>query len=121
MVWKADGRVERYRVANVADIGIEKARRNGAWFRTERAAGDNPAEARRGRRAEPLLSEVWGAFLAHHHSPSVGRRSIANDKWRWEKHLAHLAGHPGRPTKAVSNRAPRHRQDGRPRGGILRG
>ena len=92
VVWKVDGRVERYHIGNVADVKTEEARKKAAWFRTEANAGRNPAEARRGRRAEPPLSEVWAAFLTHYENPSAGRKSIQHDKWRYEKHLAALGG-----------------------------
>ena len=91
-VMKVDGRVERYHIGDVADVSTENARSAAATFRAECAAGRNPAEAKRGRRAESLLSEVWAAWLAHHETPSAGRKSIAHDKWRYQKHLAGLAG-----------------------------
>ena len=92
VVWKVAGRVERYHIATCADLPPEKARKKAAWFRAECAEGRNPAEAKRGRRAEATLAEVWEAWLAHHENPTAGRKSIAHDKWRYEKHLAGLAG-----------------------------
>ena len=88
LVRKVGGRTERIRIDAVANLAPEGARKRATALNNEIGEGRNPAEARRGRRAEPTLAEVWGLYEAHHKQPSTGRKSIASDVWRYKRHLA---------------------------------
>ena len=89
-MFRVGDRVERYRIGEAADYLPDDARDMATWFRSECSKGRNPAEIRRGQRAEPSLGEVWTAFLTHHEAPGATRKSLQHDKWRYERHLAHL-------------------------------
>ena len=91
LVRKVGGRTERIRIEAVTNMAPEQARKRATALNKEIGDGHNPAEARRGRRAEPTLAEVWGLYEAHHKQPSTGRRSIASDVWRYKRHLAQWA------------------------------
>jgi integrase len=88
LVRKVAGRTERIRLDAVANLTPENARKLATQFNNEIGQGRNPAEARRGRRAEPTLADVWKLYVAHHKQPSIARKSIANDEWRYNRHLA---------------------------------
>jgi integrase len=91
LVRKVGGRTERIRIDAVANLAPEGARKRATALNNEIGEGRNPAEARRGRRAEPTLAEVWKLYVAHNKQPSTGRKSIANDEWRYNRHLAQWA------------------------------
>ena len=91
LVRKVAGRTERIRLDAVANLTPENARKRATDLNNEIGQGRNPAEARRGRRAEPTLAEVWKLYVAHNKQPSTGRKSIANDEWRYNRHLAQWA------------------------------
>ncbi|HVN76947.1 MAG TPA: tyrosine-type recombinase/integrase [Thermoanaerobaculaceae bacterium] len=88
LVRKVGARSERMRIEAVANLAPEQARKRATALNAEIGEGRNPAEARRGRRAEPTLAEVWELYEAHHKQPSTGRKSIASDAWRYNRHLA---------------------------------
>ena len=48
------------------------------------------ADPRRGVRTDPGVSEVWVALLACHEAPGTTGKSLQHDRWRYERHLAHL-------------------------------
>ena len=91
LVRKLAGRTERIRIEAVANMSVEIARKHATALNNDIGEGRNPAEVRRGRRAEPTLSEVWALYLAHNKQPSTGRKSIGNDEWRYNRHLAQWA------------------------------
>ncbi len=90
LVRKVGGRTERIRIDAVGNMSPETARRRATALNNEIGEGRNPAGARRERRAEPTLGEVWRLYEAHHKRPSTGRKSIASDAWRYNRHLAGL-------------------------------
>jgi integrase len=91
-VRKADGKTERVRIGSIDDFAPEGARQEATTYNQGLGQGHNPGEARRGRRAEPTVQEVWDAYLAHHKQPSTGHKSIEHDEWRFKRHLAGWGG-----------------------------
>ena len=91
LIRKLGGRTERIRIEAVGNMAPEIARKRATALNNEIGEGRNPAEARRGRRAEPTVAEVWKLYLAHNKQPSTGRKSIAEDEWRYKRHLEQWA------------------------------
>ena len=91
LIRKLGGRTERIRIEAVGNMAPEIARKRATALNNEIGEGRNPAEARRGRRAEPTVAEVWKLYLAHNKQPSAGRKSIAEDEWRYKRHLEQWA------------------------------
>ena len=91
LIRKLGGRTERIHIEAVGNMTPEIARKRATALNNEIGEGRNPAEARRGRRAEPTVAEVWKLYLAHNKQPSTGRKSIAEDEWRYKRHLEQWA------------------------------
>ena len=91
LIRKLGGRTERIHIDAVGNMTPEIARKRATALNNEIGEGRNPAEARRGRRAEPTVAEVWKLYLAHNKQPSTGRKSIAEDEWRYKRHLEQWA------------------------------
>ena len=91
LIRKLAGRTERIHIDAVGNVTPEIARKRATALNNEIGEGRNPAEARRGRRAEPTVAEVWKLYLAHNKQPSTGRKSIAEDEWRYKRHLEQWA------------------------------
>jgi integrase len=83
-VKKARGRFERVRIASVAELSVEKARKRVAILGGDVADGRSPTEDRRAVRAEMTLGQLWEAFKKRH---GPKKRSLPTDERRYKRHL----------------------------------
>jgi integrase len=88
---KIGGRTVRHRIAPVADLPVEEARRQAKILVGEVASGKNPAQVRAAARAESTLAAVWEQ-LTDEGGRWQTKRSLASDRRRWKLHLHTLAG-----------------------------
>jgi len=84
-----NGRPERCCIGAFPAVTVEQARRRAAKMNADVAEGRNPAAARRARRAESTLREVFEQYLEQHARPQ--KKTVQYDVETFERHLAHLA------------------------------
>ncbi len=89
-VCKVDGRVEEIRIGDVTKVTIETARAQAAKILNDIAAGANPAEQKRRRRAEMTFGDLFTKWV--NDARSRGKRSLAKDQSNYRLHLQRLAG-----------------------------
>jgi integrase len=86
---KVDGKVEEIRIGDVATVTIETARAQAAKIINDIAAGANPAEQRRRKRAEMTFAQLFAEWVKE--ARARGKRSVANDERNYRLHLQGLA------------------------------
>ncbi|MBU2820337.1 site-specific integrase [Acidithiobacillus caldus] len=86
---KVDGKVEEIRIGEVATVTIETARAQAAKIINDIAAGANPAEQRRRKRAEMTFAQLFAEWTRE--ARARGKRSVANDERNYRLHLQGLA------------------------------
>jgi integrase len=86
---KLDGKVEEIRIGDVATVTIETARAQAAKIINDIAAGANPAEQRRRKRAEMTFAQLFAEWVKE--ARARGKRSVANDERNYRLHLQGLA------------------------------
>ncbi|OFC59420.1 hypothetical protein BAE30_08615 [Acidithiobacillus caldus] len=86
---KVDGKVEEIRIGDVATVTIETARAQAAKIINDIAAGANPAEQRRRKRAEMTFAQLFAEWTKE--ARARGKRSVANDERNYRLHLQGLA------------------------------
>ncbi|MBU2763453.1 tyrosine-type recombinase/integrase [Acidithiobacillus caldus] len=86
---KVDGKVEEIRIGDVATVTIETARAQAAKIINDIAAGANPAEQRRRKRAEMTFAQLFAEWVKE--ARARGKRSVANDERNYRLHLEGLA------------------------------
>ena len=83
-----NGRPSRVRLGSFPEISVEQARKLATALNAAVAAGSDPQQARRDKRQEATLGELWQHWESH----AQGRkkpRSLEEDKRLWELHLKH--------------------------------
>ncbi|AEK58630.1 tyrosine-type recombinase/integrase [Acidithiobacillus caldus] len=86
---KVDGKVEEIRIGDVTTVTIETARAQAAKIINDIAAGANPAEQRRRKRAEMTFAQLFAEWTKE--ARARGKRSVANDERNYRLHLQGLA------------------------------
>jgi integrase len=92
VVRKVEGRTEFIRLSAYPDLTIEQARKSAQAVNGEIARGINPAEARREKRREWTLGELWADYLEHH--ARVHKRSWREDEGQFRRYLQPWAKRP---------------------------
>jgi len=87
-VKKVDGRTEWVRIGDAATVTIETARNAAAKTINDIAAGTNPAEQRRIKKAEMTFAQLFAEWVKE--GRAKGKRSIAKDQSNYRLHLQGL-------------------------------
>jgi integrase len=85
VVRKVEGKTEFIRLGAYPDLTIEQARKKAQAVNGEIARGINPAEARREKRREWTLGELWADYLEHH--AKVHKKSWREDEAQFRRYL----------------------------------
>ncbi|MBE7562248.1 tyrosine-type recombinase/integrase [Acidithiobacillus sp. HP-6] len=88
-VKKVDGRVEWLRIGDAAAVTIENARHTAAKIINDIAAGTNPAEQKRIKKAEMTFSDLFAEWVKE--GKAKGKKSLGNDERNYRLHLGTLA------------------------------
>lgn len=86
---KVDGKVEEIRIGDAATVTIETARTTAAGIINQIAAGTNPAEQRRIKRAEMAFSDLFSEWVKD--CRAKGKKSLGNDERNYRLHLQGIA------------------------------
>ncbi len=84
---KIDGRPVRVRIGKFPDLSVENARDEAKRLTLAVARGEDPQAAKRAKRTETTLGELWDYWLTTHAGPH--KTSVATDKQRWKAYLSH--------------------------------
>ena len=82
---KVAGKVEEIRIGDAATVTIETARTTAAGIINQIAAGTNPAEQRRIKKAEMVFSDLFNEWVKD--CRAKGKRSLSNDERNYRLHL----------------------------------
>ena len=88
-VRKVDGKVEWVRIGDAATVTIETARNAVAKIINDIAAGTNPAEQKRIKKAEMTFSGLFAEWAKE--CTAKGKKSLGNDERNYRLHLQGLA------------------------------
>ena len=88
-VRKVDGRVEWIRIGDAAAVTIETARTTAAGIINQIAAGTNPAEQKRIKKAEMTFSDLFAEWVKD--CRAKGKKSLSNDERNYRLHLQGIA------------------------------
>src|SRR5690606_20219104 len=86
---RIDGLLRYIKVGTHPDLSLEGARIRARKLRQRIADGENPADDRDRRRAEPTLEEVWKEYRARHKKRPT---TLADDLRRWNRHVEKWSG-----------------------------
>jgi len=89
VVRKVNGRVEWLRVGDAAAVTIEVARNTAAKIINDIAAGTNPAEQKRIKKAEMTFSDLFAEWVKE--CRAKGKKSLSNDERNYRLHLQGIA------------------------------
>ena len=89
-VRRIDGRPTRVRLGTTDELSVDQAREAARIHAGDVAAGRNPQAARRAKREEAKLSDLWTSYLDLHAKPR--KKSWKDDERQWEKYMGALAG-----------------------------
>ena len=89
---KVDGKVEEIRIGDAATVTIETARTTAAGIINQIAAGTNPAEQRRIKRAEMAFSDLFSEWVKD--CRAKGKKSLGNDERNYRLPVAATAPSP---------------------------
>jgi integrase len=88
-VRKVNGKVEEIRIGDAAAVTIETARTTAAGIINQIAAGINPAEQRRIKKAEMVFSDLFSEWVKE--CRAKGKKSLSNDERNYRLHLQGIA------------------------------
>ena len=86
---KVNGKVEEIRIGDAATVTIETARTTAAGIINQIAAGTNPAEQRRIKKAEMMFSDLFSEWVKD--CRAKGKKSLSNDERNYRLHLQGIA------------------------------
>ncbi|MDX5935383.1 tyrosine-type recombinase/integrase [Acidithiobacillus thiooxidans] len=86
---KVGGRTEEIRIGDATIVTIEMARTTTARIINEIAAGINPAEQKRNKKAEMTFSDLFTEWVKE--CKSKGKKSLGNDERNYRLHLQGVA------------------------------
>lgn len=84
---KVNGRPERIRIGGFPEINVDTARDEAVKIIADIAKGSNPADAKRKRRGELTLGELFNLYLEFHAVPHKKASSVATDKAVWKRYM----------------------------------
>jgi integrase len=82
------GQPERILVGRCDALTIEQARRKAAAINADIAMGKNPAEVKRGRKAEMTLGELFEEYIERHAKPK-GKKTVQDMQDNFRRYLNH--------------------------------
>lgn len=82
---KINGSPERLTLGRYPDLTIEQARGKASEINSAIAQGANPAEAKRGREAEPTFGALFSKYIERH--AKQNKRTWAEDQQRFRQYL----------------------------------
>ena len=88
-VRKVEGRVEWIRIGDALTVTIETARATAAGIINQIAAGTNPAEQKRIKKAEMTFSDLFAEWVKE--GRAKGKKSLGNDERNFRLHLQGIA------------------------------
>ena len=86
---KVEGKVEWVRIGDAATVSIETARNTTAKIINDIAAGTNPAEQKRIKKAEMTFSDLFAEWVRD--CKAKGKKSLGNDERNYRLHLQGIA------------------------------
>ena len=86
---KVDGKVEEIRIGDALTVTIETARTTAAGIINDIAAGTNPAEQKRIKKAEITFSDLFAEWVKE--GRARGKKSLGNDERNFRLHLQSIA------------------------------
>ena len=86
---KVEGRVEEIRIGDALTVTIETARSTAAGIINQIAAGTNPAEQKRIKKAEMTFSDLFAEWVKE--GRAKGKKSLGNDERNFRLHLQGIA------------------------------
>jgi integrase len=86
---RVEGRVEWVRIGDATTVSIETARTTAAGIINQIAAGTNPAEQKRIRKAEMTFSDLFAEWVKE--CKAKGKKSLGNDERNFRLHLQGIA------------------------------
>ncbi len=89
---KVNGRPVRITLGMAGAINVKKARELAGKYNSQIAEGTNPAEAKRAKRLEATLADLWSEFLAKHAKPYA--RTWEVQERHYERFLKRWANRP---------------------------
>ncbi len=98
------GHPERITLGRYPEMTIEQARRNAANINAEIENGENPAEKKRGHKAEMTLGEAFERYMKEYAAPH-GVKRIDDIRAMWERCLGDL---PDLPAKKHGKKRTKH-------------
>jgi integrase len=88
---RIDGVPQRVTLGQFPDMTIEQARKEAAIIKAEIAAGKNPAEIERAKRAELTFGEFWKEYLERYAKIRKKPRTVQEDEKTFRNYLAPFA------------------------------
>ena len=86
---KVEGKVEWVRIGDAATVSIETARNTTAKIINDIAAGTNPAEQKRIKKAEMTFADLFAEWVRD--CKAKGKKSLGNDERNYRLHLQGIA------------------------------
>ncbi|AHN73069.1 recombinase XerD [Pandoraea pnomenusa] len=83
---KVNRKPERIKIGRYPDLTIDKARASATNLNADIANGVNPAELKRGRRAEMTFGDLFDQYYRNHALPH--KKTAAEDKQKFDKYLS---------------------------------
>lgn len=85
---RINGKLERITLGRYPDMSIEQARRRAAEIGVAIANGANPAEVKRGDKAEMTLGELFEEYIERHAKPKV-KKTVSDMQDNFRRYLGH--------------------------------
>jgi integrase len=83
---KVDRKPERIKIGRYPDLTVDKARAMAMTLNAEISSGTNPAELKRGRRAEMTFGELFKLYYKNHSLPN--KKTADEDQQKFDKYLS---------------------------------
>lgn len=83
---KVNRKPERIKLGRYPDLTVDKARSAATNLNADIANGVNPAELKRGRRAEMMFGDLFDQYYKNHSVPH--KKTHAEDKQKYDKYLS---------------------------------
>jgi integrase len=85
---RINGTLERITLGRYPDMTIEQARRRAAEIGVSIASGANPAEVKRGDKAEMTMGELFEEYIERHAKPK-GKKTVSDMEANFRRYLGH--------------------------------
>ena len=89
---KLHGRPLRVRLGRFDELSVEQARKRAAQEVAKINSGINPLDAKRAKREEMTLGQLFDWYIENHSRPHKRAVSVAKDQQNWNRHLKRWSG-----------------------------